>query len=228
MIIISIKHLSLELEYKNPQYSVSLKDVDFGAYVNAELPYLAASYGAGVVDIFRNNCLNFLVELSEQMYTRFPFNDPTVVILKELRFIDPHELKYMKSIAPVAQFCNLDVIATDMEFKLLKNMVKDWTITDEHEFWLRVENKTGPNCELFPNIMTIIHQTRIFLHSSATFEHQFSIINLNKTKQRNSLELDTVQGILYSKSFLSVSGKNCYDAEFNQDSFKLFNKNIYQ
>lgn len=44
----------------------------------------------------------------------------------------------MKSIAPIVQFCSMDVVATDM-----KNMVKDWKKIYEDEFWLRIDN-TGP------------------------------------------------------------------------------------
>lgn len=64
-------------------------------------------------------------------------------------------------------------------------------------------------------------------HSSANVERIFSQVNLNKTKIRNSLDNETIVGILYSKDYLKLNHSSCFDIAIKPNLLELFNSDIY-
>lgn len=64
-------------------------------------------------------------------------------------------------------------------------------------------------------------------HSSANVERVFSTVNLNKTKNRNRIENSTLEGILYTKAYLSLAGQQCFNFEESKNMIELYNENMY-
>ena len=65
-------------------------------------------------------------------------------------------------------------------------------------------------------------------NSSANVERTFSQINLNKTKTRNRLENNTLEGILLAKDYMRTNNKNCYEIDITNNLLSKFNANMYQ
>lgn len=89
------------IEYKNPSNFLDLNDIYLGPLVMAELH--KADHKSNK-DMFRKHCLNFLVELEDQIYFRFPFDSQDMRGLECVDFINPNKLKQTNSIAPAACF----------------------------------------------------------------------------------------------------------------------------
>lgn len=82
-------------------------------------------------------------------------------------------------------------------------------------FWKMIGNiTTNDNKKAFPLMESFAFQMLSLPNSSANVERIYSQVNLNVTKSRNRLEVDTLSGILYTKDFLKFNSCDC-------TSFKL-------
>jgi len=66
-------------------------------------------------------------------------------------------------------------------------------------------------------------------HANADCERVFSTVNCMKTKLRNRLNTDTINGALHAKHHLKggrESGKNCVSFQPNDEMFRRMTKNI--
>lgn len=99
----------------------------------------------------------------------------------------------------------------------------EMNITD---FWKKIsEMKSRNNTPLFPKLCKFVFNIFSLPHSSATVERIFSQVNLNKTKIRNKLSTDTLQGILHTKQLLK--NKSCYNFPVDYELLKRINKSMY-
>lgn len=106
----------------------------------------------------------------------------------------------------------------NLDFKSFKISLNNIT-----SFWHDISDlKIGTDNFKFPNF---IFNVLCLPHSSANVERIFSRINLNKTKTRNRLKYDTLEGILYTKSLVSSSGK-CYNFKIGNNLIKKLNSKI--
>lgn len=95
-------------------------------------------------------------------------------------------------------------------------------------FWKKIfEIKRGNSSKTFPTLSKFIQNVITLPHSSANVERIFSQVNLNKTKIRNSLENDSIEGILYAKDYLKMNNSNCYNIVIKPDLIQMLSHNIY-
>ena len=97
--------------------------------------------------------------------------------------------------------------------------------SDENEravrFWKKVRDaKSGNEDPFFPLLSNFMLNLLCLPHSSATVERVFSAVNRLKTKLRNRLATETLNGVLHTKRFLSKS--NCYDVSMNKSLLNKF------
>lgn len=118
----------------------------------------------------------------------------------------------------------------DTEWRLLQNTdLRDFNFTDETDvvdFWStisKIKSATGEN--EFGKLSTFVFNLLCLPHSTANVERIFSAINLNRTKLRNRLKTETLEGLLYTKSLVLNSGK-CYDFNISPDLIKQINPKI--
>lgn len=212
------------IAYKDPSNFEDIEKIDLGPRVNAELRYLKCA--PELKRQFRLNCLNFYVELADRIYSKFPFNDSSVMMLRDLCFIDPLYLKEVRSISTVSKALGKDVVVVDEEYKRFRLHFKDETTTDIFQFWNKVRNTTKGDGELlYPNVLDVVDSVNILPHTSAKCERIFSDINCNKTKFRNSLQTDTLTGVLHGKVLLHTSA--CYNYKCSDEILKLMNTSMY-
>lgn len=176
------------------------------------------------------NLRGFYSELIKQICNRFDFTD---VFIKNCSFIDPISLTDQNSNVIVAlarefgsQFTEEQLSNLEIEFRELKNLesLPSENTQNLEVFWhnIFVKHKTS-----FHAIKRLVDLVLILPHSSANVERAFSTVNLNKTKSRNKLDNCTLEGILHTKSFLSLAGQECISFQENTSMIKLYNANIY-
>lgn len=107
------------------------------------------------------------------------------------------------------------------ELRELRFINFDENCLDISIFWKKVSSiKLANNTPAFPTLCEFINNLMALPHSSANVERIFSQINLNKTKIRNSLETNTLAGILYSKYFLKNNSSECFNVNVTNKLLK--------
>lgn len=74
---------------------------------------------------------------------------------------------------------------------------------------------------LYPQLSKFMTSLLSLPHSSAAVERIFSSINIIKTKQRNQLSTDTIEGLLYTKYW--IGSTPCFELELNSSILKNMN-----
>lgn len=230
-----IKNTPLEnIQYRNPVNFMDINNMYFGAEVMIALS-TNCNNTLRKEDIhnFKLRCLDFYIECCHQIYKRFPFNQEHIKSLKLLSFLEPKNIPGIQSIAVTAsKFPNLSksvsISDLDREYRLMRNMENINFDQDFMTFWTHIFTlKQNDNTEYFPNLSIFVKKILCLPHSSATVERIFSSINLNKTKIRNRLCNETIEGILHSKNILKVQKKTSVDFEINNDMFSKHNISMY-
>lgn len=217
---------------------------DFSNFENSKKVYIGV-YAAEVlsnsnlcesdVEEIMNNCIQFYIELCDQILKRFDFESQ----YKSLNIIHPNLIVNgeSNSILDIAKtFPNFlnenDKQIIDSEFRELQFLdfksIFEGKETNFTEFWKKIsEMKRCDSSLAFPILTNFIRNIMILPHSSANVERIFSQVNLNKTKVRNRLENDSLEGILYTKDYLKLKKSNCYDTEISSNLLKMLNSDIY-
>lgn len=219
------------LQYRNPINYKSNDDIYCG-------PKVALAFTKNVLSSkdkveFQTKCLEFFVELAKQMFSRFPFNSKDVLILKDLSFLNPDNIKNVESLGSIAHhFIHLisDINVLDREWRIFK--MRDLVPYDSSkgiiEFWkVNLSVNKGDDQLLFPVLNKFVSDLFVLPHSSASVERVFSTININKTKTRNRLSTKTLTGLLHTKQLIKSDNKNCYDYEITNEMLKKFNNSMY-
>lgn len=58
-------------------------------------------------------------------------------------------------------------------------------------------------------------------------ERIFSQVNINKTKQRNRLDKESLEGILYTKDFLKLNKTNCFNTPIENKILRQMTSEMY-
>lgn len=182
---------------------------------------------------FQTNCLNFYVELTSQIYLRFPFSSEYCQFLKNISFINPNKIADILSISLAAvhleNILSLDINCVDREWLSLRSNTDLDYNKSPIEFWNHVtEIKLGNGEEAYPSVNKIVKYIFCLPHSSAAVERIFSAVNLNKNKIRNRLSLETLSGLLRTKNLLTRQKRNCFDIKVSDDMIKKYNASMYK
>lgn len=169
------------------------------------------------VSSFRVHCLNFYVELSEQISKRFTGLSDIFPLLKAL---DPAVAREtgMESLVPL--FTNFPQLINESEYDEVNdewkslNFFNDVLSTSEHpvEFWCSVKKiKSSDGSLVFKKLGDFLLSLLVLPHSSAAVERIFSQVKLIKTDIRNILNTETVNGLLLTKG--NGGTVKCFDWE---------------
>lgn len=219
------------IRVRDPNNFLPLEDMHLGGRVTASLQS-CQDIDKQLLDGFRLRCLDFYIEGASQILKRFNINDP---VLTSLKTLDPQSIlmKTVPSIAPLAaHFPNLvpenDLNEIDREWRLLRNtelnVVPDISV---YKFWQKIGNlKKGDDTPLFPLVGKFMKKLLCLPHSSASVERVFSQVNLMKTKVRNSLSTETLNGMLHAKKTFENSGSHNF--EISSCHLNLMTDDIYK
>lgn len=79
----------------------------------------------------------------------------------------------------------------------------------------------------YVNLADFALTTLCLPHANADCERIFSRINCIKTKLRNKLKTDTINGLLHTKEHLSHTDKNCVNFEPSKKMLTMVNEIMY-
>lgn len=120
----------------------------------------------------------------------------------------------------------------DLEYREIVNLnfksLFDVTPSTEVFWKLVCSVKRGDDTLAFPFMKKFVFCILSLPNSSANVERTFSQINLNKTKTRNCLAVDTLEGIMHCKSYLKLNDSDCVSMNIENDLYKKMNSNIYK
>lgn len=217
-----------DVQYKDPKNFLPLEEIYLGPKV---MDFLCSNNSATGTEknTIRTSYLVFLVEAASQIYKRFPFQSLQMRTLKKLQFMDPKNIDKISSISTV--FSNfkdimrdeIDVNILDQEYRLLRNSTisKQQSILD---FWKAVAlETTGDGDKLYKNLNKFVSTILVLPHSSAAVERIFSVINNNKTKIRNRLSTETLNGILHAKRMI----RECFNFQADTNMLKKHCNSMY-
>lgn len=161
------------------------------------------------------------------------------MFLKALKLFHPimlHKKKTVsidKCINNISFFCIDNIQLVDSEWRQIRNIdFKNLSLlesTDVQIFWQRIlslKNCDGTLC--FPLMNYIVWTVLTMPVSTANVERIFSQINLNKTKTRNKLQTETLNGILLTKDYLKGNGKECHTIPNDKEFYKYFKNDMYK
>lgn len=225
-----------KIECNNPRHFLELEKIYLGAKVAVRLEdYNLRNRGANVHD-FPLRCLDFFIEACTQIQSRFAFDSE---ILLNLNAMDP-QIVLSKTISSIAKLSSMfpnivqtdDMQALDFEWRRLRHQEFDSSsfnnIDDVRLFWINVsKEKKGDGSPMYPILSKFMLSLCCLPHSSASVERIFSAVNLLKTKQRNSLCTETLNGILHSKRLISSENSNCYQFNVTKKMLLLMRRDMY-
>nr|XP_015840040.1 PREDICTED: uncharacterized protein LOC107398966 [Tribolium castaneum]XP_015840041.1 PREDICTED: uncharacterized protein LOC107398966 [Tribolium castaneum]XP_015840042.1 PREDICTED: uncharacterized protein LOC107398966 [Tribolium castaneum] len=197
-----------------PHNYKTLDNIYCGA--NCELIINSTPINKTEIDSFKIKCLDFYVELSKQILSRFNFDDN---VLKFMQNFDPAVAVsgVCETLVPLASrfptlVTNLEKL--NSEWRLLSDMseIKMNSSKSLVDFWNYVFNiKNGLNEYMFPHLTNFVKGLLCLPHSSAAAERIFSQLSLIKTKNRNKLNIFTCNYLLHTKYLLK--DKCCFNFE---------------
>lgn len=124
-----------------------------------------------------------------------------------------------------------DLQKLDLEYRELVRFDFDSLfdkLPSAQSFWkIIAEVKRNDGEKVFLNISNFAFKLLSLPNSSANVERVFSQTNLNVTKPRNRLEVDTLSGILFTKDYLKFNNMDCTNFEITNDLFMKCNSNMY-
>lgn len=224
------------VDFENPHNFVSFDKMYLEAKISAANATDTLGLSESQFNEFKRRCLSFYISSCKEIRKRFNFKDDSVCTIKLLSALNPKEIQKYDSIASLAvKFPNL------VEENLLNDLDCEWRqlqrfqieIDDSKssiDFWLSIsEIELGNNNSPFSILPYFMINLHCLPHSSASTERIFSQINLNKTKTRNRLDNDVLNGIMYTKDLIGTN--NCYDLSLldtNKKIFTYFNSSIYE
>ena len=124
-----------------------------------------------------------------------------------------------------------DLQAYDDEFREIQNI--QWTsfthFDNAEEFWGDVlSNRRMDGSLAYSKLYEVIPVLLRLPHSSAAVERIFSIYNSNKTKTRNRLLTETMQGVLAAREYLRNHKDESGNTEVNEEARRRFSNTMYK
>lgn len=220
-----------DIDFQNPRNFLTLEDCYYGAAVNKTI--IENEIPPEKLDFFRKRALEFYIEACSQILKRFPLKNNN---LELLNFLEPSVVKNgsISSLSPVVikfeflvNSANLQEL--DMQWRMLRNMQELNSLPDDVEsFWKEIRKITaGDGTETFEELSNFAFNILCLPHSSANVERIFSKVNLIKSKQRNALNTETLNGLLHCKEIVEI--QNCYDFVIRESMLSKMNKySIYK
>lgn len=160
---------------------------------------------------FKFKCLDFYIELCQQIKTRFNLGDkhlkfaelfnPQKVLSGQILSISEYE-----SLLP--NLAHLDVDKVNSEWQLLSEIEnRDNLLNDSvMDFWKKVgELKNDLGELLFANVFEVAKCVLSLPHSSASAERVFSQLSLIKNARRNRVKVSTCSQILSVNQHLALN-----------------------
>lgn len=204
------------INVNNPNNYKDINNIYFGGKVDAFLKNETTKEKISTADwkSFEVRCLDFYVELVNQIKKRFDFNNQhlkfaSLFVPQKILTSDTFAISEFSFLFPCLN--TLDIDRVNFEWQNLKTVIEDVYVCgsgmDIETFWIKISKLTNELGEqMFPNLLQIVKCLFCIPHSSAAAERIFSQLSLVKTKLRNQLLVETVSNILLIKQHILQHG----------------------
>ncbi|XP_050063107.1 uncharacterized protein LOC114121778 [Aphis gossypii] len=182
---------------------------------------------------FYEKCRQFLQSATVEIKKRYNMSDPVLSKLKMLKPINAISLSFrdetpslMPRILPEDNTQLMQSI--DSQWRRLPLTLvglKDYIDIKYPDFFWSAVKHIGDYGELADFALSVLSLP----HANADCERVFSTVNCMKTKLRNKLNTDTINGALHTKQHIKggrESGKTCVNFQPNDEMFSRMTKNI--
>lgn len=215
-----ISRINPELTENNAATFLNLHNIYLGIKVTNEFKKENVIQHQKLEPEVRLRCRNFLSKICSELKKRFDMSNESP--FSKLAVLHPSEVlskasTRKESLLPLAEIVPRIVSADD--FVTLQKIDDQWRLiavtnfpeisaTDTAEkVWQHIKNSKNINGQNeFAEVATFALNVLCLPHSSASCERVFSKINLMKTKIRNKLATDTINGLLLSSQCATSGG----------------------
>ena len=170
----------------------------------------------------KQRCRSFLIAACLEIKKRYSFGDvvvPKLGLLTPRIALQANEARFNSFVELVSSLPR--IIRNKNEIQRLVDLYrklpdacfpKEWVELEVDKFWISVRDYTNLLDEQeFKELGQFALATLVFPHSSAACERVFSKINLMKTKTRNRLVTDTLNGMLLASECVQDTGCNKFN-----------------
>ena len=187
----------------NDEHHVPLKQVYLGLAASATMQEIEAGARNEDVQLFRNDCKNFLIESVVQIQNRF---DSDSEVLSIVECISPQKANArmpssLSSIATKLPYLReLDPHQLDLEWR--EHSLEEKVSEDLHwdEYWNAIRNTKRPTGEKkYQTLLKFVEILASLPFSNAAVERTFSLLKLIKTSHRSSLKSSSLVSLLQCK-----------------------------
>ena len=242
-----LHHKSLHQRvYDSRGFKLPLSCLDLGAKVQAECSKFIQRHtpemrenAKKIVEDIQTRCLNFLLELLQQIEKRLP---ESKAVFKGLSFLTPSKVLSQVDKVPFAQL-PLQHLFGDKEQEIEDQYRKvnyvAWSETELFqktevpkspiEFWSKVRDyKNAEEQFAFRDLADYCLACHTLPISNACVERVFSRVTFVKNKHRNRLSTKMLDSILRIKSYLSNRNICCKDFKISQKMIEKCTKDMYK
>lgn len=224
----------------NKSFFIPIKNMYLGVNVMNQLNDAEVKKNPALIEDFLIRCQQFLITSCEEIKKRFDFNHGVVKHLTlfsiENALSNDFRNRY-PSLFPIFVECKRFVPSNDLDLQQLIDdewrqmpFLNNDEIKKEQEvdkFWVKLLHYKNALGEFeYKNIAQFVISLLCIPHANADCERIFSKINLIKTKQRNRLVTNTINGTLLASQAVKYSG-NCIKFEPSQAMIQRNNINMY-
>lgn len=214
---------------------LDLKHIYLGVHVLNELNSDIVKCRPDLINYFLEKCRDFLSILCKEIQKRFDFKHnllSTLDIFKPEKALSGNQmslLQFYENFPRCIGNCNIQSI--DEQWRLLSQYTFKLGEINPNvaidKFWsnlLTLKNSNGDT--IFEDVASFVLNILSLPHSNAACERVFSQVNLVKTKQRNKLITNTINGNLLTNQFIKKEFTSCYNFKSTPEMLNKMTKNI--
>ena len=197
------------LDIHNKNFHVPVNEIYIGIHATDTLQNSVVSKDVEGMKRFRLRCQAFLVELIEQIRSRFntkPLKILSFLLPENALNLKPKSLREVFLAFPyMSDVCDCE--NADLEWRKLALDGHFRDVSDVSEFWKKQFSLKKLNGDQkYPNLSKVVGCALSLPHSNAAVERIFSQVRLIKTDMRNSLKSTSLVSLLHVKHGLHTAG----------------------
>ena len=216
----------------NAEHHKSTEDIVIGHQCRS---FIAENKDDLDLDQFYCNVKDFYIAASKYMTQKYPFDEELLVHAKVVDISSKSSVKFSSVEYFVKRFGfipdeKLDELETEfVEYQADSSIVYDphtridvqWSEIAQIEDVSRSRKKYSLLSSVMKMVMTIFH-------SNADCERIFSTVGKNKTKERTSMNTDTLNSLLAHKLAMQSKRATCYEMKYPQSLLKKAKQATYK
>lgn len=229
-----MRHELEDINFENQENWLRNEQLYLGIRVMNDLKNPEVNRNRNEINKFYHVCRNFLITSAKEIKKRYCMNDPLLSKLHMLHATNAASAKFREvapSIFPLIQL--LPRVISEEKVNLIQKIDDQWRALpskfNELDLTLPIDKFWSELylCENYKELSQFALDTLCIPHSNAQCERVFSHVNLMKTKVRNKLSTETVNGSLLAAQHVKEHG-SCIDFKPSNEMLSKLSLNMYK